>query len=127
MSVVDASVVIEHLAGQATDDEIAAITDVPAAPTLLLVEVTHVLRNLARRRHITDADAERLRDLLAVLTIDLHPDAALLDGAWALRHRCSTYDALYVTLAQALDRPLLTRDARLARAVDGVVDVRCPG
>jgi predicted nucleic acid-binding protein len=35
---------------------------------------------------------------------------------WALRENLSAYDATYVALAEALDSPLLTRDARLMRA-----------
>jgi hypothetical protein len=36
---------------------------------------------------------------------------------------CTIYDALYVALAEALGGRLLTRDARLARGVAGLVDV----
>jgi predicted nucleic acid-binding protein len=39
---------------------------------------------------------------------------------------CTTCDALYVALAEALDAPLFTRDARLARGVEGLVDVTAP-
>lgn len=35
---------------------------------------------------------------------------------WALRDNVSAYDATYVALAEALDCPLLTADARLANA-----------
>ena len=40
----------------------------------------------------------------------------LLGRVWALRHNVSAYDASYVALADALDCPLLTADARLAGA-----------
>jgi predicted nucleic acid-binding protein len=43
-----------------------------------------------------------------------------------LRDVCTTYDALYVALAEALDASLVTRDARLARAVAGLVDAVVP-
>ena len=36
--------------------------------------------------------------------------------AWELRTNLSAYDALYVALAEQLDAPLVTADARLARA-----------
>jgi predicted nucleic acid-binding protein len=36
---------------------------------------------------------------------------------------CTVYDALYVALAEALDAKLITRDARLARGVTGLVEV----
>jgi predicted nucleic acid-binding protein len=41
---------------------------------------------------------------------------SLADAAWELRDNVTFYDALYVALAAALDVPLLTADARLARA-----------
>ena len=37
-------------------------------------------------------------------------------ATWALRHNLSAYDACYVALAEALDCPLLTADARMALA-----------
>jgi predicted nucleic acid-binding protein len=40
----------------------------------------------------------------------------LLPRIWALRANLTAYDATYVTLAEALDAPLLTRDQRLAVA-----------
>jgi predicted nucleic acid-binding protein len=40
----------------------------------------------------------------------------LIHVAWDLRENFSFYDALYVSLALMLDEPLLTFDARLARA-----------
>jgi predicted nucleic acid-binding protein len=41
---------------------------------------------------------------------------------WELRENVTSYDAAYVALAEALEAPLLTADARLARATG----VRCP-
>lgn len=35
---------------------------------------------------------------------------------WALRKNLTAYDAAYVALAEFLDAPLLTSDARLARS-----------
>jgi predicted nucleic acid-binding protein len=40
----------------------------------------------------------------------------LADRAWELRQNVSFYDGLYVALAEALEAPLLTLDARLAKA-----------
>jgi predicted nucleic acid-binding protein len=42
---------------------------------------------------------------------------------WALRHNFTSYDASYVALAEALDAPLITCDAPLARAAAKFVDV----
>ena len=40
----------------------------------------------------------------------------LVPRIWALRDNLSAYDAVYAALAEALDCPLLTADARLAAA-----------
>lgn len=96
------------------------------APALVDVEVTQTLRGLLRGRKITLAAADTARVELGQLGIRRYPDAPLLRRAWELRDRCSTYDALYVALAEALSATLVTRDARLARGVDGLVETVRP-
>ena len=54
-------------------------------------------------------------DLMA-LDLQRHSHEALLERAWALRTNVTTYDAVYVALAEALDATLLTCDSKLARA-----------
>lgn len=51
---------------------------------------------------------------------------ALRRRALQLRDNVSAYDAAYIALAEALDCPLLTRDARLARSNghEAQIDVR---
>lgn len=58
---------------------------------------------------LQDLPLERIASLTSVF-------AAM---AIALEHGVSAYDALYVALADELDLPLLTADARLARALAG--------
>jgi predicted nucleic acid-binding protein len=48
---------------------------------------------------------------------------ALLRRAFQLPHNLSSYDAAYVVLAEALACPLVTRDARLAKAAPSTVEV----
>ncbi len=55
---------------------------------------------------------EALRNMRAVR----YPHAALLPRIWELRENLTAYDAAYVSLAETLDAPLITTDARLARA-----------
>jgi predicted nucleic acid-binding protein len=40
----------------------------------------------------------------------------VLDRVWELRDNLSAYDASYIALAELLNCPLLTADARLSRA-----------
>jgi predicted nucleic acid-binding protein len=121
--VVDASSVVAYLLGVASDEERAGILGEGHAPGLVDVEVTQTLRGLVRGSAVGLERAEAGRDDLRQLRVQRHPDAHLLGRAWELRDVCTTYDGLYVALAEGLDATLLTRDARLARGVDGLVDV----
>jgi predicted nucleic acid-binding protein len=125
--VVDASSVVAYLVGAGSDDERAGILGEAHAPGLLDVEVTQTLRGLVRSSSLDLGRAEAGRQDLADLRVRRHPDVRLLRRAWELRDVCTTYDGLYVALAEALDAPLLTRDARLARGVDRLVDAVVSG
>ncbi|MGX6448154.1 type II toxin-antitoxin system VapC family toxin [Patulibacter sp. S7RM1-6] len=121
--VVDASSVVPYLLGDASAAERDGILSGAHAPALVDVEVTHTLRGLLRASAVAPSTAEIAREALAALGVRRHPDARLLRRAWELRDACTTYDGLYVALAEALDAPLLTRDARLARGIGRLVDV----
>jgi predicted nucleic acid-binding protein len=45
-----------------------------------------------------------------------YPHTPLAERIWDLRENLTAYDAAYIALAEALDAPLVTMDARLARA-----------
>ena len=121
--VVDASVVAAYLLGAGTDAERTAMLGDAHAPALLDVEVTQTLRGLTRGAKIDLTAAEAARTDLGLLSVRRYPDAPLLTRCWELRDVCTTYDALYVALAEALDAKLVTRDAPLARGVTGLVEV----
>jgi predicted nucleic acid-binding protein len=125
--IVDASVTVAYLLGDATDAEREAMLGDAHAPALVDVEVTQTLRSLLRASKIDLVTAELSRDELRQLSVRRHPDAHLLGRSWELRDVCTTYDALYVALAEALDAALITRDGRLARGVSGIVDVVLTG
>jgi predicted nucleic acid-binding protein len=114
---------VAYLLGTASDDERAGMLGDVHAPGLLDVEVTQTLRGLLRSSAIDGERADAGRAELLQLRVRRHPDAHLLRRAWELRDVCTTYDALYVALAEGLDAPLLTRDARLARGVGGLIHV----
>jgi predicted nucleic acid-binding protein len=121
--VADASVVIDLLlgpgsqAGDRLSDHLAA-GDVVAAPHLVDAEVGQVLRRLVLRGDLTESEAWSMVGMLAALPLERHPHRALLPRAFDLRANVSVYDGLYLALAEMVDRPLLTGDARLA-AVPG--------
>jgi predicted nucleic acid-binding protein len=120
---VDASTVVAYLLGVGTDTERERVLEEPHAPALLDVEVTQTLRGLLRAGKIDLETADQGRGDLTALSVRRYGDAALLPRAWELRDVCTVYDALYVALAEGLDAPLVTRDARLAHGVGGLVDV----
>lgn len=120
MPVIDASVVFEFLAdgpGSEVAEERLRRRDMPLwAPHLVDAEVGQALRRAARRDVVTAADAEAALVELAELPVRRVEHEPLLHHAWALRDNVSFYDALYVALAEILDEPLVTFDARLARS-----------
>jgi predicted nucleic acid-binding protein len=86
------------------------------APHLLDVEVIQTLRRLVRTGEVlADRAEEAIADLL---DIDLHRHAHvdLLGRAWELRSNLTSYDAMYVALAEAIAAPLVTCDGRLGVA-----------
>lgn len=111
----DAGVVVELLVGDLDPARLGG--EDLAAPHLLDSEVTHVLRGLALRGAITEAQAARAMQGFLALRIERFPADRLRPRMWELRHNYSGYDATYVALAEALSATaLLTTDARLAAA-----------
>ncbi len=53
---------------------------------------------------------------LALLSVSRVSHTPFLGRIWELRANLSPYDAAYVALAEAVEAPLLTADARLSRA-----------
>ena len=125
--VLDASVVVEILLGgrraTAIHGRLARAGQTWHAPSLVEVEVAHVLRRLNLSRQLADLRGRQaLRDLTG-LGLYLHEHGPLLPRAWALRANLSAYDAVYVALAEGLGAPLLTFDARLASATGHVARI----
>ena len=117
--VVDASVVVAVLtdaygAGAWAADRLRG--EEMLSPHLMPVEVTQSLRRLVVTGALTESEGlEALQGLLSwpVTPVDFAPVAARV---WELRETVSAYDAWHVALAEAADVPLVTLDARLARA-----------
>jgi len=86
-------------------------------PHLCDVEVLSVFQNAVRRGHVEVDHALRALEQFLELPLQRFEHPALLRRAFALRENFSAYDALYVALAEGLAAPLVTADARLARAV----------
>ena len=120
MIVVDASAVLELLLQTPLAPEIAGRVlderEAVHAPHLLDVEVAQVLRRLVRAGTLAEMRAVAALSDLGDLVIERHPHVPMLRRMWSLRDSLTAYDAAYVALAEALDAPLLTCDAKLSRA-----------
>ncbi len=120
MIVVDASALVEaalrRRGSAAAADRLFADGADLHAPHHIDVEVLSALRGLVRRGVLTLADARLALDFLGVVLIHRHELDLLRDRVWALRNNFSAYDGAYVALAEALRAPLVTCDARIARA-----------
>ena len=118
MIVLDASVALEILirtpvgtrhTSRVADEDVHA-------PHLIDVEFVNALRRLTRSGGLDKSIADEALNGMQDWTMQRHEHAALLDRIWEMRNSVSAYDACYVALAEALDAPLLTFDAKLSRA-----------
>jgi predicted nucleic acid-binding protein len=123
--VIDASAMVEVLLGNV--DITRLTTDESwAAPHLLDAEVGHTLRRrtLVTKEISRKAATQALEDYTA-LEVSRFDHPELLGRAWQHHNNLSFYDALYVALAEMLDVPLITVDARIAVApgVEALVEI----
>jgi predicted nucleic acid-binding protein len=87
------------------------------APQLIDFEFVSVLRGLTFGGRLTVGRAQDALTDFDDLAVERWPASdALRRRAFQLRRNLSSYDAAYVALAEALECPLLTRDARISRA-----------
>ena len=130
MLVVDASALTELVLGRPAGDVVgehfAGHRFALHAPHLVDVDVLSALRRLVACGEATAERAgEAIADLLD-LPIERYPHDVLVPRLWQLRENFSAYDASYVALAEGVADepvPLLTADARLARAVADHADL----
>jgi predicted nucleic acid-binding protein len=120
MSVVDASAVLEVLLKTPLGVRIAPRILRPDAtlhaPHVLDIEIMHVLRRLTQSGAVALLSAQQALEDVLDLQLIRYPHDALLYRIWELRQSVTAYEASYVALAEFLDMPLLTCDARLSRA-----------
>jgi predicted nucleic acid-binding protein len=120
MPVVDASVMVEYLTygehGDQVRERILGEGHSLWTPHLIDAEVGHALRRGALQGKISKAAAGEALWQLVEMPLRRVSHELLVRYAWAMRDNLSFYDALYVALAEMLGQPLLTLDARIARA-----------
>ncbi len=127
MVVLDASVLVDLLVesdrGQEVGRRLEEETGWLWAPAVIDAEVGHALRAEVRRRRIPQVTADQALEGLMAMRLERVSHRFLAERAWELRDNLSFYDGLYIALAEALDAPLLTSDARLAKAPGIIAEV----
>jgi predicted nucleic acid-binding protein len=120
--VVDAGVVL-HLASEGAKVKSAHTL---LAPTLIRSQTLSLLHEAVQRGELpADVARERLR-YVGQVKIRLLGDAVLRRRAWDIAEQlgwASTYDAEYIALTQLQADAFVTMDAKLARSVEGLVEV----
>lgn len=114
MIVIDASAIIQVLVGRDPGPALLdAVAGDLAAPHILDVEVLSALRGMVLGGVLPLEAAESARRSYADLVIDRYEAALLADRVWALRTQYTSYDAMYLALAEGLGAPLVTCDRKL--------------
>ena len=137
--VVDASVVAKwclRLSGETLVEESLHLRDEfvagrlhLAVPDLFWPELGNIFWKAVRGERISGELAEEALQTTSELRIPTFPSHLLLKHAFtiATRFRRTVYDCIYVALAIASDRPLVTADERLANALAAHFPVRWLG
>jgi predicted nucleic acid-binding protein len=118
--VVDASAALELLLrtekGIKVQERVLDSAESLHAPHLIDIEVSQTLRRLVILKEITAARGKQALEDHVALHIKRAEHKDLLERIWSLRDSITAYDAAYVVLAEILDCPLITCDAKLARS-----------
>lgn len=120
MIVVDASALIEVLTrsdrGQRIESRILRPSETVHAPALIDLEVAQVLRRYASTGQVPQHWARMAMEIAIAFPMTRYLHEPLMKRVWALKENLTAYNAAYVALAEALRCPVVTCDARLARA-----------
>ena len=120
MIVVDASALLEVLlltpASEKVSERLWGQNESLHAPHLLDLEVTQVLRRYTLSGEMDANRGGQALEDFADLNLNRYPHDVFLPRIWSLRQNLTAYDAAYIALAEALEAPLITRDAALTRA-----------
>lgn len=118
-TVADSSIIVAALTARSLDELLQKRLDRDEihAPALIDAEVFNAIRGLLNGGKITLTLAMRTLERFAAMhNIIRHPAAPHIRRVLELANNFTAYDALYVALAERLGLPLLTRDAKYARA-----------
>jgi predicted nucleic acid-binding protein len=118
MIVIDGSALVIGVADttERGDDVRSRLRDGAVAPHLVDAEAGQAIRGLVLRGLLDDDAATRSLAAAERLVAERYPHPPLRRRAWQLKDNVSYYDGLYVALAESAGLPLVTADAKLAKA-----------
>jgi predicted nucleic acid-binding protein len=119
MLIVDASCLFEVLTGGPFADAVAErfrADDDQGAPHVVDVEVVSMIRREHGLGRLDRTAASQAVADLSTWPGERFGHQPFLGRIWQLRGAVRAWDAAYVALAEAMNAPLLTLDARLSRA-----------
>jgi predicted nucleic acid-binding protein len=128
MLVIDSSAALFELVSPAGIDALATANEL-VAPALLWSEVTSVLHETRWRGEISADLADLALERLCEAAIHRRASADVYRRAWSVADGfgwAKCYDAEFIGLADAVGAPLYTRDARLARRAERLVQILGP-
>jgi predicted nucleic acid-binding protein len=116
--VADATVLAAALFGEAEHQQAAALLQARAlcAPHLVDYEIASVAVKKLRRERLAETAVLACLEAYAALDLERHAVKVGPVLALAQRYQLTAYDAAYLWLAEQLEAPLATFDARLATA-----------
>ncbi len=126
MIVIESSAMVDALVDEPVNPELLALLadEELHAPALLDFEVASALRGHALGGKLDQARLDEAVEDFSAFRIERHHMTDLLGHILDLRENFTVYDATYVILAQALEAPLVTADAKMNEAKRVGVDVR---
>jgi predicted nucleic acid-binding protein len=124
--VVESSAMVDALIGEPVNPQLLALLadEELHAPALLDFEVASALRGHALGGKLDQLRLDEAVEDFSAFRIERHQMTELLGHVLDLRDDFTVDDAAYVVLAQALEAPLVTADAKLRAAGRAGVDVR---
>ena len=126
MIVIESSAMVEALVGDPANSNLLALLadEELHAPALLDLEVASALRGHVLGGKLDPVRLEEAVEDFVAFRIERHPMTDLLGHMLDLRDNFTVYDAAYLVLAQALEVPVVSADAKLPEAARLGVDVR---
>lgn len=127
MTVLDSSTVIDFLISDGVAVQVEDLVlsgERFQAPDVIIFEILAVLRRAVLGGSLSDKRARGAVEDLADLPIDIYSSLIVCDRAWELKDNFTAADALFVSLAEHFQTPLITKDKRLAKSAKKLVGIK---